>query len=77
MKSGRTLWEELCEKYYSGAEQASAMQGTWQSLANRIDSRRHREVADRLAIQATDSARWRDHILRYFRQFSGMPIKPQ
>jgi alpha-glucuronidase len=76
MKSGKTLWQELCEKYYSGVEQASAMQGTWQSLADRIDSRRHKEVADRLAIQAADSAKWRDHILQYFQLFSGMPITP-
>ena len=77
MKSGKTLWEELCEKYYSGAERASAMQGTWQSLAGRIDARRHKEVTERLAIQAADSVRWRDHILQYFQQFSNMPITPQ
>jgi alpha-glucuronidase len=77
MKSGKMLWEELCEKYYSGAEQASEMQGTWQSLAGRIDSRRHKEVADRLAIQVADSAKWRDHILQYFQQFSNIPITPQ
>jgi alpha-glucuronidase len=76
MKSGKMLWQELCDKYYSGAEQASAMQDTWQSLAGRIDSRHHEEVADRLAIQAADSAKWRDHILRYFQQFNGMPITP-
>ena len=76
MKSGKMLWEDLCEKYYSGAERASGMQGTWQSLANRIDSRRHREVADRLAIQVADSAKWRDHILQYFQKFSNMPITP-
>ena len=76
MKSGKMLWDELCEKYYSGAAQVSAMQGTWRSLAAGIDSRRHREVADRLAIQAADSAGWRDHVLQYFQQFSGMPITP-
>jgi alpha-glucuronidase len=76
MKSGKMLWRELCEKYTSGAAQASAMQGTWQSLAGRIDSRRHKEVSDRLAIQVEDSAKWRDHIVRYFQQFSNMPITP-
>jgi alpha-glucuronidase len=76
MKSGKMLWQELYEKYTSGAEQAVAMQSTWQSLAGRIDSRRHKEVADRLAIQAADSAKWRDHILQYFQLFSGMPITP-
>jgi alpha-glucuronidase len=76
MKSGKTLWHELCEKYTSGAEQAAAMQGTWHSVANRIDSQRHKEVSDRLAIQVSDFAKWRDHILQYFQQFSNMPIVP-
>ena len=76
MKSGKTLWEELCETYYKGAEQAAELKTTWQSLSGRIDSRRHREVADRLEIQVTDAARWRDHILEYFQQYSKMPITP-
>ena len=33
LKSGKTLWNGLCEKYQEGARQAAAMQTTWQSLA--------------------------------------------
>ena len=29
---------------------------------------------DRLEIQVTDAAKWRDHILQYFQQYSKMPI---
>src|SRR5262249_7687751 len=74
MKSGRTLWEELCNHYYDGAKEAAALQATWAALADKVDAARHKEVADRLEIQATDSAKWRDHILTYFQQFSGKPI---
>jgi alpha-glucuronidase len=74
MKSGKTLWDELCAKYQQGAKQAVALQTTWQSLAGKIDSRRHKEVADRLAIQVADSAKWRDQILEYFGGFSKKPI---
>jgi alpha-glucuronidase len=70
MRSGRTLWEELCAKYQEGATQAADLQSTWHSLAGRVDPRRHEEVASRLAIQAADAARWRDHILAYFQGFS-------
>ena len=73
-KSGRTLWEELCAKYQEGANQAVAMQKKWQSLSNKIDSRRHREISERLAIQVADSAKWRDEILEYFARFSRRPI---
>jgi len=76
-KSGRTLWEELCAKYQQGAEQAAALQKAWQSLAGNIDTRRHREVAERLAIQVADSAKWRDQILEYFGSFSKRPISCQ
>lgn len=74
MKSGRTLWDELCARYYEGARQAAAMQKTWQSLEGKIDPRRHREVAERLAVQVEDSARWRDRIVEYFAQFSKRPV---
>jgi alpha-glucuronidase len=70
MKSGKTLWDELSAKYRQGAEEAAAMQKTWQSLASKVDPRRHKEVADRLAIQVADSAKWRDQILEYFGRFS-------
>lgn len=74
MKSGKTLWDELCAKYQQGAEQAAVLQKTWQSLAGTIDSRRHKEVADRLAIQVADAAKWRDQILEYFGRFSKRPV---
>jgi len=75
LKSGKTLWDGLCEKYAEGAKQAAAMQTTWQSLSEQIDPQRHKEVADRLAIQVADAAKWRDQILQYFQTFSKMPIK--
>ena len=74
MKSGTTLWEELCAKYQEGAKQAAVLQRTWLSLNGKVDSRRHREVAERLAIQVADSAKWRDQILEYFAGFSKKPI---
>lgn len=76
LKSGKTLWQGLCDKYYEGARQAVAMQATWQSLAGQIDPQRHKEVADRLAIQVEDAAKWRDQILQYFQGFSKLPITP-
>jgi len=76
MKSGKTLWDELCAKYQEGAKQAAALQQTWQSLAGAIDARRHAEVAARLAIQAADAATWRDQILEYFGGFSKRPVPP-
>jgi alpha-glucuronidase len=76
LKNGQTLWDGLVAHYYTGAADAVKMQATWQSLAGRIDAQRHREVAERLQIQVTDAALWRDQILRYFQQFSQMPIVP-
>jgi alpha-glucuronidase len=77
LRSGRTLWQEMCDKYYQGHEQAVAMQATWNSMAGKIDPDRHRAVSDRLAIQVADSAKWRDQCLEYFKRFSRMPIEPQ
>jgi alpha-glucuronidase len=73
-KSGKTLWDELCGQYQEGARQAAAMQTAWQSLSGHIDPQRHKEVADRLAIQVADARKWSDEILRYFQGFSKRPI---
>jgi alpha-glucuronidase len=73
-RSGRPLWDALCEKYYLGAREAVALRATWQSLSGVIDRQRHKEVADRLAIQAADAVKWRDRILAYFQTYSRRPI---
>ena len=74
LRSGRPLWNALCESYDNGAQQAADMEKTWRSLTTDVDAQRHSEVAERLAVQVADAARWRDHILRYFQRFSGRPI---
>ncbi|HEY2759725.1 MAG TPA: alpha-glucuronidase family glycosyl hydrolase [Pirellulales bacterium] len=74
MQDGQTLWQALCSSYFQGTAEAAALQSTWGSLAGKIDGQRHQEVADRLSVQATDAAKWRDDILKYFQTFSGMPI---
>jgi alpha-glucuronidase len=74
MKSGRTLWDELCFKYNAGFEQAQRMAATWDSLADKIDAQRHREVAERLRIQVDHARAWRDQCVAYFQKFSKQPI---
>jgi alpha-glucuronidase len=69
MKSGETLWEELCGKYYHGARQAAELGKTWEGLSGKVDPKRHKAVATKLAIQATHAAQWRDQILGYFQRF--------
>lgn len=75
-KSGKILWDAICAKYLEGTKQAEAMQATWQSLASKVDPRRHKEVAERLAIQVEDANKWREQILKYFAGFSKRPIPP-
>jgi len=76
MKSGRTLWEELCAKYDEGVKGAIMLQKTWASLAGEIDPRRHTEVAQRLVIQVNDAKKWRNQILEYFSRFSKKAVPP-
>jgi alpha-glucuronidase len=75
MRSGKSLWQELCGTYYQGAAEAAALEASWATLAGKIDSARHKHVAQRLAIQTADSAKWREQILKYFQTFSGLPIE--
>ena len=73
MASGRTLWQELCFKYDSGVKTAREMEDQWSSIQSMIDSRRHREVADKLRQQAKDAQSWSDKCLNYFSQYSKLP----
>lgn len=74
MKSGRTLWEELCYHYYKGADSVQGMQRSWDSLEGKIDSDRFRQVKSLLAIQHKEAIWWRNSCVLYFQTFSKMNI---
>jgi alpha-glucuronidase len=74
MKSGRTLWDELCCKYNSGVESVRHMQRTWDSLAEYVDGARFAHVRELLKIQEKEARWWRDACLLYFQTFSRLPI---
>jgi alpha-glucuronidase len=74
MKSGRTLWDELCHTYQVGVTEVRALQGQWNSLRGSIDDQRWTEVAQRLVRQESDARDWRDSCLLYFQQFSKRPL---
>lgn len=74
MKSGRTLWDELCFKYNNGVQQTHHFQQVWDRVEKYVDQRRFNEVQSKLKIQARDAVWWKDACLLYFQGFSGMPI---
>ncbi|MBN2521411.1 MAG: alpha-glucuronidase [Bacteroidales bacterium] len=74
MKSGRTLWDELCYKYYSGVDLVRWMQKTWEELDGMIDEQRYNHVKTFLAIQKKEAVWWRNACLLYFQTFSNKPI---
>ncbi len=74
MKSGRTLWNELCKKYYSAADSVIWMKNEWLKQKNKIDEQRFNQVRMLLGIQADEAKWWRNACLLYFQTFSKMPI---
>lgn len=74
MKSGATLWQELCNRYQSGVESVETMQRQWTAAKPYIDPELWNDVNERLMTQARDANWWREGCLLYFQQFSGMPI---
>jgi alpha-glucuronidase len=74
MRSGSTLWEELCHKYQEGVDTVSAMQQQWESLKKHIDQERFRQVQQLLAIQHKEARWWRNACLLYFQTFSRLPF---
>lgn len=74
MKSGRTLWEELCYRYDHGVQQVREFQKIWDKAENLIDAERFKDVQSRLKIQMRDAIWWKDACLLYFQEFSKQPI---
>ncbi|NCP65895.1 MAG: alpha-glucuronidase [Paraglaciecola sp.] len=74
MRSGKTLWLTLVERYYAGVEGVEQMQQTWQRLAGQINAGQHHQVTMALAIQLQEAKWWRDACVLYFQQFAKQPI---
>jgi alpha-glucuronidase len=74
MHSGKTLWEAMCDKYYSGVESVRSMQRSWNKLQHYIDDERFYQVKQLLAIQEQEAVWWRNACLLYFQTFSKRPI---
>lgn len=74
MKSGKTLWEELCHRYYSGVESVRATKKTWDSMRPYMDSQRFEQVQMLLTVQEKEAVWWRNACVLYFQTFSKMPI---
>ena len=75
LRNGDTLWDELCALYYRGIEQVISYQKLWNKVRPQIDRERWEHVNTLLGVQLESAEQWRDTILRYFQQFSKLPIK--
>lgn len=74
MRSGRTLWDELCYKYNDGVMGVRKMQSTWNKFENLVDKERFEQVKMLLSIQEKEAVWWRNACLLYFQTFSRMEI---
>jgi alpha-glucuronidase len=74
MKSGRTLWDELCYHWDKGVQQVRQFQKTWDKVQPYVDAQRFAEVQSKLRRQCRDAQFWKDGCILYFQQFSKRPI---
>ncbi|MEI9957316.1 MAG: hypothetical protein WDM90_13730 [Ferruginibacter sp.] len=74
MHTGKTLWNELCNKYYAGVDSIKAMQQQWNNLQKFVDAQQFNQVKQLLNIQVKEAIWWRNACLLYFQTFSKMPI---
>lgn len=74
MNSGKTLWEELCHRYYADADSVAWLQQQWNSVEGKIDGEQFLHVKSLLNIQHKEAIWWRNACLLYFQTFSKKPI---
>jgi alpha-glucuronidase len=74
MKSGRSLWDELCLHYQAGVDSVRSWQRTWDGLESHMDAERFTHVKVLLARQEREAREWRDGCLLYFQTFSARPL---
>jgi alpha-glucuronidase len=74
MKSGRTLWNELCRRYYMGVDYVKEMEHTWAFLEEDVDPEIYLHVKRKLSTQEEDAAIWRDTCVSYFQKFNNRPV---
>ena len=74
LKSGNTLWDELCYHYYDGAKAVGDMIKTWQSLKGLIDEERFNQVRMLLNIQQKEAIWWRNACVLFYQTFSKQAI---
>lgn len=77
MKSGRTLWNELCYQYNQGVDSVRWMQQVWNKQMNKVDAQRFKQVSMLLKIQEKEAVWWRNACLLYFQTFSKIAIPDQ
>jgi alpha-glucuronidase len=70
MRSGRSLWDELCYKYNAGVDSVQWMQHAWKSMKGIIDDERFEQVSMLLNIQYDEAVWWRNACVSYFQTFS-------
>jgi alpha-glucuronidase len=74
VKSGRTLWDELCLRYYQGADSVRRVQEQWRALRGIVDEERFQQVNSLLAIQHQEAVWWRNACILYFQTFAKKDI---
>jgi alpha-glucuronidase len=74
LKSGRSLWDELCIHYDSGVQQIRQFQKIWDQAERYVDHDRFVDVQKRLRDQSLNALEWKDGCLLYFQKFSRKPF---
>lgn len=77
MKSGSTLWEELCMRYNMGVSMVETYRDYWHTSTKEYmkDHITEWEMTDSLLnVQLASAKEWRDVCLKYFHTFSKMNI---
>ena len=73
LHSGETVIQYFYDSHYQGADEAARLVDEWETLKGKVDPGLYDDELARLVYQAGHAIVWRDAIVQYFLEQSGIP----
>jgi alpha-glucuronidase len=73
LDNGTTIIQRLYDNCFAGVDAVRDLRERWHTLEGAVDEERYRHIAERFDEQVVQAERWRDTLVSFFYDYSGVP----